>query len=44
MMKYLPFCFGDDKNLNLQGTLTKSVLFAFIVFSLGESINFVSNM
>ncbi len=44
MMKYLPFCFGDDKNLNLQGTLTKSILFAFIIFSLGESINFVSNM
>lgn len=44
MMKYLPFCFGDDKNLNLQGTLTKSILFAFIIFSLGESINFISNM
>lgn len=44
MMKYIPFCFGDDKNLNLQGTITKSIMFAFMIFSLGESINFISNM
>jgi hypothetical protein len=44
MMKYLPFCFGDDKNLNLQGTITKSLMFALMIFSLGESINFISNM
>lgn len=44
MMRYLPFCFGDDKNLNLQGVLTKSVLFALVIFSLSESINYVSNL
>ena len=44
MLKYLPFCFGDDKNLNLQGTIIKSIIFAGILFVQNETISFVSNM
>jgi len=44
MLKYLPFCFAEDKNLNLQGTIIKSMLFAGILFIQNETINFVSNM
>ena len=44
MMKYLPFCFSEDKNLNLQGTIIKSILFSGILYVLSKSIDFISNL
>lgn len=44
MMKYLPFCFSEDKNLNLQGTITKSILFSGVLYVLSKSIDFISNI
>ena len=44
MMKYAPFCFSDDKNLNLQGTLFKSLLYAGLLYVLIKSINIISNI
>ena len=42
MMKYVPFGFGDDKNLNLQGSIIKSVLFGVILYILNKLMSIVS--
>lgn len=44
MMKYLPFCYFSDGNLNLSGYISKTIFFVFVIFILYNIMNFIETI
>jgi len=44
MMKYISFGIASDGNMNLNGYISKTLLFVFVCFCITESINYLDRM